>query len=186
LISLKFREEFPSRLKVVGELSWSVQELLTALSGRGWVKRLPAAPGLAAVFRRLLDSLPQPAGRKLLVNPDLVRPSSVQLVDSRVHIMPWMRSTLCHHLALIPPISTKVKEALDEMLAASLVVERFGGLRELTSNDVSPQTLQSFLNALAPLLRPPPAGMSMEDVLAEVRTQSLVKSRRKALRLSHH
>jgi hypothetical protein len=96
-----------------------------------------------------------------------------------------MRSTLCHHLALIPPISTKVKEALDEMLAASLVVERFGGLRELTSNDVSPQTLQSFLNALAPLLRPPPAGMSMEDVLAEVCTQSLVKSRRKAL-LSHH
>lgn len=65
---------------------------------------------------------------------------------------------------------------MDELVATSLLVERFGGLRELTSMSVPPQRLQSFLDALAPLLHPP-SGMTMEDVMHEVGTEGPMMER---------
>lgn len=48
------------------------------------------------------------------------------------------------------------------------MVERFGGLRVLASINATNEKLLGFLDGLVPFLHPPPPGMTMNDVLAEV------------------
>lgn len=89
------------KLRVVEELLWSIQEFLATFSNRGWVKRLPASEGLAAIFNRLLDSLMQLGGRQLL-QPDLVSVNhgSCMLPIKKSSLLSLLSSDLIHFLII--------------------------------------------------------------------------------------